>query len=173
MSELSIDQILSSKKATTKTVTVLLDGPLYGKIQRVREELAQAKSRTRQFAPSLADKPEEKTAELEKELAKLEAQAKKASAEFTFKALGRATMEKLTKKHPPTEEQKKAGAAWNPDTMAPDLLSASCIKPEMTLEQATALWNHDEFNQQDLLDLFLAALEVNTERPDLPFFSGG
>lgn len=86
-----------------------------------------------------------------------------------FRSIGRKRYDKLIHDHPATEEQHREHkeqygqrAPHNIDTFAPALIAASCIEPEMTIEQVTELF--DEWNPAEVMDLYTAALEVNTQR---------
>lgn len=91
------------------------------------------------------------------------------SVTLRFRSIGRRNYDALIGAHPATEQQKadaKATGAGEPpydaDTFAPALVAASCIEPVMTLDQVRELW--DEWNTAEVLDLWVAALEVNTQR---------
>lgn len=87
---------------------------------------------------------------------------------MVFESIGALNYEALIDEHPPTDEQRAAAeaaggtAAWNPDTFLDALVAASCVDPELTVDQVAVLrkspnWNGTEFNQ-----LVAAAILVNT-----------
>lgn len=52
--------------------------------------------------------------------------------------------------------------AWNIDTYPRALMAASCVSPEMTEAQVQEL--DDEWNAEETLELWMAALEVNSSK---------
>jgi hypothetical protein len=96
---------------------------------------------------------------------------------FTFKALGRHEWLALVKAHPPTDEQqaeyeqaqaelgipsdKYQRLEYNAETFPVALMAACCVHPEMTVEQAQALWDSEAFNVVELSTLTEAAMRVN------------
>jgi hypothetical protein len=86
-----------------------------------------------------------------------------------FRAIGREAYERLLDEHPPTPEEVaeadskgEAPPAYNVETFAPALISASAIDPPMPPEFVTEIWN--EWGSADLTEMFTAALIVNTFR---------
>lgn len=168
----TFEEIQKRKKPLTKSVDVLMNGVLADEIEKLEDELRSAQSASRsRFAPSIADNPLD-TAALEEKIEKLKKKAQKDVVTFVFRSIGRARIEELSRKHPPKGDLKKQGAAWDPETFAPALMAESCTDPEMTVEQATILWDDPDWNQAELMTLFMGALEVNTEKPNIPLFSG-
>lgn len=167
----TIADILSKKKGATKTVRVLLDAEIANQIEQLREQIKEA-SRSSSRADMGMENP---VPGLQKKIDKLIAAAEKNGmfAEFTFKSVGRKRFDDLVREHEPDEETRKLGGQWNPETFAPALLSEACVEPAMTLEEAKQLWDSDEWNQAELLELFQAAIEVNIERPNVPLFRKG
>lgn len=86
------------------------------------------------------------------------------TVELRFRSIGRKRYEELVRAHPPTDEQKteNADAPYDIETFSAALIAASCIEPVMTEAEVSELsetWNVAEFMQ-----LWVAALEVNTQR---------
>lgn len=88
---------------------------------------------------------------------------------MTFESLPRRDYDALLDAHPASEEQKKKAKkeaseepVWNAETFVPALIAASCIEPKMTPGEVTELI--DEWNQAEIMDLFMAALLVNTQK---------
>lgn len=106
-----------------------------------------------------------------------EAQAAVASAEkalkaatvtLRFRSIGRKRYAALVRAHPPTEEQiaeaKEDGrtAPYDAENFSVALIAASCVEPAMTEEQVATL--SEEWNPAEYMQLWIAALEVNTQR---------
>lgn len=92
-----------------------------------------------------------------------------ASVTLRFRSIGRKAYDALVEAHPISDETKAKAESdgqpvppYEPDTFAPALVAASCVEPEMTLDQVLEIW--DAWNLAELLDLWAAALEVNTQR---------
>ena len=92
-----------------------------------------------------------------------------ATATMTFQSIGRKRYDGLVDAHPPTEQNREEAKqrdedppAWNPETFMPALVRASCAEPELSEEDVQSIF--DEWNQGELLELWQAALYVNTQR---------
>ena len=86
------------------------------------------------------------------------------TVELRFRSIGRKRYDELVRAHPPTEEQKaeSADAPYNVETFSAALIAASCIEPVMTEAEVAEL--ADEWNVAEYMQLWVAALEVNTQR---------
>lgn len=88
---------------------------------------------------------------------------------FTFQAIGRNALARLTDAHPPTDEQVEEAAAeergrpdYDPATFAPALLAAACIAPALTVEDFEGVYASEAWNDDERGALFAAALSVCT-----------
>ena len=88
---------------------------------------------------------------------------------MTLRAIGSKAYDVLVSMHPPTADQKKEGAAYIPDTVGPALISACAINPRMTPNEAKELWESDEWSRGEVMEIFVAAVEVNSRGLDIPF----
>lgn len=79
---------------------------------------------------------------------------------FLFRALGGPDWDKIVHKHPPTSEQRADGAAYNPNTFGPALLSACCVEPVLDMNEWTELWNSNEWSKGELSELFWVAVNL-------------
>lgn len=101
------------------------------------------------------------------------------TVEMRFRALGRKRYDELVRAHPPKDiagedgKVKKSTDPYEYETFAPALVAACCVEPEMTVEQATELF--EEWNAGEVMELWVAALSVNTQRRVVEFgnFSNG
>ena len=88
---------------------------------------------------------------------------------FTLRAIGSKAYDVLVGMHPPTADQKKEGSAYNPDTFGPALISACSVNPHITPNEAKELWESDEWSRGEIMELFVAAVEVCSKGLDVPF----
>jgi hypothetical protein len=98
------------------------------------------------------------------------------SEEITFKyrSLGAQEYDKLVDAHPPTTEQKIDGASFNVNTFAPALISKVCFEPELSYDDAKALWDSPDWNRGELMHLFGEAMNLcNSVQPKIPFTESG
>lgn len=89
-----------------------------------------------------------------------------------FKAVGAKEYDRLLSAHPPTAKQKLEGATYNLDTFGPALISAVCVDPELTFEEAKALWNSEDWSRGEIMTLFGNAVEICNQGMDVPFTAG-
>ncbi len=161
--------IIKKKRGVTKKVPIQIDGEVAVKIQELRAQITLAE----QFD---SKKNEPETAlKLKKELDELIERSHDTEVTFTFKSLGRIVYDELVElpEHQPSDEQKKEGATFNPDTFPAALVAAACIDPEISPEEATEIFDDSEWNGAELQKLFFGALKVNTETGDIPLSRGG
>jgi hypothetical protein len=108
------------------------------------EKLTQAYARLRQ-AETLDEAAAIEAAKAE--VAGLEESAGDRVEVFIFRRMSRPEWEELVHAHPLTPEQQERMKTaemwereiWNPETFYPDMVARVCIKPKMTLEEATEL----------------------------------
>jgi hypothetical protein len=97
----------------------------------------------------------------------------KTEVTLKYRAIGAKEYDKLVAKHPPKTEQRAEGASFNMDTFAPALIAACCVEPEMSREDAQALWDSEDWSRGDLMVLFRNAVELNNRGIDIPFSDNG
>ena len=161
--------IIAKKRGVTKKVPIQIDGEVAVEIQELRAQITLAE----QF-DSKRNEPET-ALKLKKELDELIERSHDTEVTFTFKSLGRIVYDELVElpEHQPSDEQKKEGATFNPDTFPAALVAAACIDPEISPEEATEIFDDSEWNGAELQKLFFGALKVNTETGDIPLSRGG
>ena len=153
-----IGKILAAAKPRERTVMVCLAGDLAAEVERLEAELQQVA----QWQPgSLADAdPRKAIAE------KIQAAREKmrgSEVAFVFRALGAKAWSDLVAQHP----GKTPSEAFDADTLAPALVSASAVDPAMTAEDVDALFEVLNHGQREAL--MAAAWEVNGEATSVPF----
>ena len=92
-------------------------------------------------------------------------------AEFVFRSVGRRKFEDLLEECPATAKQKADAAkrgedepSWDADTFPVMLMTAAVVAPQITEEEFFEIWESEDWNQAELMSLFLAALQVNQQR---------
>lgn len=172
---IDIAALRARKKPRQQTVTLILDPDIEEQLVTARDERTEAQARADRTPGNSAAAAD--LAAANERVEQAEAAARDESVTFVFKALGREAYEQMKDAHRPTKKQrddyKAKGLAmgfaefqvgdlgYNLDTFPPALVAASCIEPEMTLDDAQALWDSDEFSSAELGDLFAAAMTVN------------
>lgn len=149
------DHLRSQKKPLTKYVEILLDPDVLDAYDRAQERLGEATASNRDIR--------------QRELDEAKAKLVEATVTMKFQSLGRKRYEALIAEHPPTEEQNEQAlketqgeAGYNIETFPPALIHASCVDPELSEEDVQEIY--DTWNTAELMALFFAALEVNTQR---------
>lgn len=105
-------------------------------------------------------------------LSAAEQAVKDTSRGFTFRAIGRAAYQALLEAHPAHDEDHEdvrsqgigQKAAYHAETFAPALVQASAVDPPLADEDVAAIFSGDSWNHSEVAQLFMAALEVNTQR---------
>lgn len=87
--------------------------------------------------------------------------------ELLFRAIGSSEYDRLVNKFPPTAQQKKDGLTYDMDRFAPELLSRVCVDPSMELEDWKTIWNSDDWNRGELMNVYLSAVDVCTRGLDV------
>ncbi len=158
----TIEQILAAKKAVIKKVPVQVDGALASELEDLRADLREAKDLDPLTnAPAIAPG-------IESQIAALEEQSKDTIRIFTFKSIGRFNYDEIVAQHQPTKEQKAKGGDFNEDTFPPIIVAASCVDPEITLEQAEQMFSSPDWNGTELNNLFMGAVNANIKTGDIP-----
>lgn len=79
---------------------------------------------------------------------------------FLFRAISAKEYDRLLTDNPPNTEQRAAGAVYNINTFAPELLSRVVVDPELTDDQWTELWISPDWNRGELMTFFGEAVEL-------------
>ena len=164
---LSFAEIQAKKTAVTKKTEIQIDGEIAIELEALNDELIDAKRFDRHNNKANTEPA------VQKKIDKLTAKASKTLITFEFKSIGRLAYDKLVGEHPPLAKHKKENAQFNSETFPPALIAATVVSPEMTLEQATDMFNDPNWNGSELLKLFYAAYGVNNETGEIPKSRGG
>jgi hypothetical protein len=85
---------------------------------------------------------------------------------FEYVAIGAKEYDAMLTKHPPTNEQRIAGAQFNMDTFAPVLLSRVCRDPALSAEEWKEIWTSDSWGRGELVDIFYKAVNLCSREID-------
>jgi hypothetical protein len=164
---------LKKKQRMERRVFIPLENEAHDALERAESDLEKAR---------ILGEDDKIPALEEAHVAALEA-AKDATAVLLFRSMGRKAYEALIEAHPPTPEQTlefqeqnpildpktgemvpnvKLRPPYNVDTFAPALIAASCVEPDMSAEEVEELIS--DWNDTEVMELWVAALEVNTQR---------
>lgn len=163
----TFDELKKRKKPRQEIVKIYLeDGPVNAHRDAARL-LARLEMNSKTNPKQLAD--------ARKRVDTTKAALDEVTMEFVFEGIGRKAYEALINEHPPTEEDhetlrkemgkegdKKVKADFSFDTFAPALIAASLADPDLSAEQVGELF--EEWNNQELIELYQAAMSCNNTR---------
>lgn len=92
---------------------------------------------------------------------------------ITFQALSAPEYDKLVEQHPPTQKQREDQAILNIDTFGPALVAAVSFDPELTYEQAEALYRDPKWSGGEWSTLYYSAQRVCNAGLDVSFSERG
>lgn len=165
----SYKELKKRKKPVVTKVPIAMDSEQADEYNEAYYELQDLKAR-------LEEDPRNKElvaeyATVKERVAKLREEVKANIAEFMFKSIGRRKFEDLLEECAATPKQKADAAkkgedepSWDADTFPVMLMSAAIVTPEITEEEFYEIWESEDWNQAELMSLFLAALSVNQQR---------
>jgi hypothetical protein len=108
--------------------------------QALRDEHAELSALLPTLISDTIDAHPDRNATAER-LAEIEAEFEANEVEFRFQNIGRRAWADLLRKHPPTQEQLRRDkhADHNSDTFPYEAMAASCVEPQMSVEQVHKL----------------------------------
>ena len=86
-----------------------------------------------------------------------------------LRAISGTKYDRMLADHPPTKEQKADGSSYNVNTFGPALLADVVVEPELTGAEWRELWNSPAWNRGEIMELFLAAVQLCNQGLDIPF----
>ncbi|MGM9380345.1 hypothetical protein [Streptomyces antibioticus] len=155
----NIEDILKQAKPRERTVQVCIRGDLASEVERLTDELAAVAGNWQ--PQSIAD--EHPGRKIAAELEKARTAAKAAEEAFTLRYIGDRRYHDLLAAHPSGDPNE----LFDDRTFPKALIVASCVDPQMTAEQAEALF--EIVNQGEQKKLFDAAWEVHNGANVSPF----
>lgn len=172
MSSKSFADIKALKRPNEVSVEIILNPELTRSLEELERRKAKAERDDQKFnrAPQAP--------KLQKEIEEILAEIEDAKVEFIFKDPGRKEFEALVDACPPTKEQKEEAKAngqsapgWDSETFVPGLLALASHEPELTLDDATEIY--DQWGRGDVEALFNTALQACLEQASVPFTKRG
>ena len=166
----TFDHLRSAKKPMTKVVQIVLDAELADEYATAKETYERAKvmvDARPQDQQVLDDWTDAKEA-----LEAVERRIEDSEAVVTVKvkSIGRQRFDVLQEQFPPSKETREKAKAeggraqFDIERFAPALIAECAVEPELTLEEATELWNSPAWNLAESMAIYHACLEVNTQR---------
>lgn len=152
---------LRAKKPIEHPFALVVDDNVQTALQDAATALREAHTRLNAGGEPTAEQVETLRADVdacEVRVAEARQALEDATVRLTFRALPRPAYEQLLAEHPPTDEEREQGRAYDVETFAPALISA-CSAEGMTVEEATELL--ETWNQAEAGGLFQAAVVVN------------
>lgn len=89
-----------------------------------------------------------------------------------FKAVSAKEYDKMLGDHPPTPKQKLEGQTYNLDSFGPALISAVCVEPDLSEDEAKAIWDSEDWSRGEIMTLFSHAVDICNQGMDIPFGVG-
>lgn len=92
---------------------------------------------------------------------------------FLYVAIGSIAYDALLTKHPPTDEERLAGAGFHAETFAPALLARVCREPEIDEAGWAEIYKSDAWGRGEFASLFWRAQDLcNEQVPVNPIVAG-
>jgi hypothetical protein len=91
------------------------------------------------------------------------------TVEMIFEAISYKELDALQAKHPPTQDQRIAGAAFNRNTFPPALVAACSVDPKINEADARDIWTSEEWSTGELNTLFDTVSGLCMKGLDVPF----
>lgn len=151
---------LLAKRPRTEIVEILTDEQLVIDHDRAMDALTAARRLGR---------PPREIAALQAEVERLMKAVGDATVVMRFESIGPQRYEDVVNANPPDDElvaEKKRNneppPPYDPDTFPIALIAATLADPKLSEEDVASIWNGDDWNGQEKMQLFLAAMSVNT-----------
>lgn len=90
-----------------------------------------------------------------------------------IQAISTTAYDKLVAAHPPTNKQRERGDVYDIDTFGPALIAACSLEPRLTVEEASELYESDEWAPGEIGAWFFACQRLCNAGLDVSFSAGG
>lgn len=145
---------MAKARAKTARVRLCLDGDLLDEHARLTADLEQARK-----ADEASNEPDRAPA-IARQIVDLEERIAADEIEFVFRGMGRGRWRKLAADHPPTDEQRQAGADFDIETFPFEAMAGSLESPDLSADDLRQL--HDEvLDEVQFSHLWGACLKAN------------
>lgn len=160
-----ISEIRGRKKPPQRRVRIPADDSLVDRYNKTVKEHDKA---VRKQGMSNDPNDHRRVKELAGQMDDLRQRIENDEIEFVFQAMPRTRYSELLEEHPPSDEDKEAGLAFNADTFPPALIAECLIDPEgVDVKEATRIWA--EWSDAECELLLANAIAVNRSLKDIPF----
>lgn len=165
---MDFEEIVKRRSAPTVTVRLPMENRLIDDFEKLRKEAAKT-----EVAANMSNDREVhiRSVELNRQLESMRQQIEDSRVAFVFQGIPRVEYNELVEQHPSRKEDRDNGFEFNPETLAPYLIAACAVDPELTVEQATFFWT--EWTAAEGIKLYNAAYEANKVVRDIPFTVAG
>lgn len=155
--------ILKNARRRQSTYRLCLRGDLLAEHEALEAELERLAKDTGLTAPSLAD--ESPVAVVAAKIRALQDEMLEQTVTLRFEALRRRDWDALLERHPKADGEE---GTYDVAGLAPELVAACLIDPELTPAEFDDLWD-DTLNASQRDEVFGAAWAANTEASNVPF----
>lgn len=153
----SLDEVVGAITAPTASVAIVVDGLLSTEYAEAQAELARLE---RQHRSDSLKVHEEVLAAAER-VTELHKSCRDAEVTFTFEAIGAQPWRRLVGQHPPSDEQRRTGLDYDPDSFPVHAIAASLVEPAGDVAQVQVLADKLSSGQWDRL--WRACLMLNRQ----------
>lgn len=167
----TMDDILARKKPNLESAEIQLDPDIARAIEDLQAKLIEARRADRRAESGKSGTGFDYRSQVDDIQAKIDElieEGKASEQEFLFRSIGAKSYDNLIADYPPTPSQKKAGKQVDVDKFVPALISAASYEPKITLEQATQIYESEDWSQGEVNKMFLAAQAANETTRDIP-----
>jgi hypothetical protein len=142
-----VSSVFENARGKPERCRLLLDGALADEYEQLEQALVDA-----------TDEADQEI--LAHQVVDLEARMREAEVEFVFIGIGRGAWRRLVAKHPPSEDEKAAGAEFSIDNFPIEAMSASLVEPKLTVDELRRL-NDEILTFEQYGQLWSACLRAN------------
>lgn len=86
-----------------------------------------------------------------------------------FRAIGAKQYDDLIAKNPPDAKQKINGDIYNIHTFAPALIAVCSVEPQLSYNEAKAIWDDENWSRGEVMTLFSSCVELCNKGLNIPF----
>ena len=169
------DFMRSKKKPVRKAIWIAGDSELAEKLSELEADLSREEGSLEYISDlSKRESATQRAADLRKRVDDLKPQVENGSIKFVFQGIGSRAYDDLLMAHAPTEDQIRkhklegdGNLPFNTETFPIALIAECCVEPtveEMPREELVEWLSGGDWNQAEILTLFVAATECNSTR---------
>ncbi len=163
--KLTYKEIRAAKKPAYQDVFIVGDDSLGAEYEDAVRELGEAKMSLNIVGQTREAKQRVESAE--STLEEVTGRIRETGMKFTFRSISRKKLDAILEEHQPSKRQKAEAEEkgedlnFDPETFPPALIAATCVDPELTIEEAEEIWESEDWTQGELLSLLGGAMAAN------------